>query len=381
MIIRVTIFSLLLWLAWAGAALAQSPVITVTITSADTAPGEFFLTPAGSPFRFASTRTAVLINNHGTVTWQQEHEWIDFKRQLNFYTVIDLVNARALAMDGRFSVVDEWQAVGYNIDVHEFQLLPNGDVWYLIYNPRAPTPAEISAGVAPTATVISSMVQAQDAEKNVFFEWTDLDHLPITGTLIADLGESFVDAYHANSIDFDFDGHVLVSFRNRCSVVKINRFTGAVIWRLGGINSDFTGNVNFCTQHDFRPATLSRFSNNLEQAYYTVFDNTGARGLKIELNQVSMVATETMAYTNNLPIYAFATGSTQELENGNVLVSWGTNPNLGPDFGEPVSRVAFTEFTADGRKAFEAEIGSYDFSYRVYKFKPLSIYWLPALWK
>ena len=43
------------------------------------------------------------------------------------------------------------------------------------------------------------------------------------------------DYFHINSIDVDSDGNLLVSARNTWAIYKIDRATGEVIWRLGGL--------------------------------------------------------------------------------------------------------------------------------------------------
>jgi hypothetical protein len=49
------------------------------------------------------------------------------------------------------------------------------------------------------------------------------------------------DYMHMNSMFIDpRDGNLICSMRNQDQVIKISRQTGAVIWRLGGKNSDFT---------------------------------------------------------------------------------------------------------------------------------------------
>jgi hypothetical protein len=65
------------------------------------------------------------------------------------------------------------------------------------------------------------------------------------------------DYVHLNSITVDpRDNNLIVSMRNQCQVIKIDRQTGAVIWRLGGKNSDFplTSKQSFLFQHN---ATLT----------------------------------------------------------------------------------------------------------------------------
>jgi hypothetical protein len=60
------------------------------------------------------------------------------------------------------------------------------------------------------------------------------------------------DYVHLNSITIDpRDNNLILSMRNQCQVMKLNRQTGAVMWKLGGKNSDFalTADEQFLYQH------------------------------------------------------------------------------------------------------------------------------------
>lgn len=52
--------------------------------------------------------------------------------------------------------------------------------------------------------------------------------------------DSTLDYMHPNALAIDpLDSNLLLSMRNMNQIVKINRKTGAICWRLGGVNSDF----------------------------------------------------------------------------------------------------------------------------------------------
>ena len=60
---------------------------------------------------------------------------------------------------------------------------------------------------------------------------------------------------HINSIFLDpRDSNLICSFRNTNQILKINRKSGAIVWRLGGKNSDFplTNEQFFLKQHDVK---------------------------------------------------------------------------------------------------------------------------------
>jgi len=77
----------------------------------------------------------------------------------------------------------------------------------------------------------------------VRFEWHTITDITIDESFVdppTDPTASIYDYVHANSIEVDGDGTLLVSARNTSTVYKIDRTTGAIVWRLGGKRSDFT---------------------------------------------------------------------------------------------------------------------------------------------
>ena len=83
---------------------------------------------------------------------------------------------------------------------------------------------------------------------------------------------------YLNAVHLDADGNLLIDARDTWTTYKVNRFTGHVIWRLGGKASSFTlgagpgqvldnANEIFAWQHD--PEALGN-------GLYTFFDNESA---------------------------------------------------------------------------------------------------------
>ena len=100
-----------------------------------------------------------------------------------------------------------------------------------------------------------------------------------------------------NSIDVDTDGNILLSSRNTSECTKIDRNTGDIIWRLGGLGSSFTfpndplnGPRN---QHAFRMVTTND---------YTLFDDGNlhnpsvSRGVEYIVDTNDMTATMVWQY-------------------------------------------------------------------------------------
>ncbi len=100
------------------------------------------------------------------------------------------------------------------------------------------------------------MVQVVDPNTYTeVFRWNSKDEIPLEDVLRTNLQEYA----HINSIFEDHDGNFLVSLRGTSQIVKINATTADVIWKLGGLSSDFAMDDEFggpCGQH-----SISRLAN------------------------------------------------------------------------------------------------------------------------
>ena len=200
--------------------------------------------------------------------------------------------------------------------------------------------SQIVPGGNPAATVYGLIVQEVDTHRNVVFEWRSWDHIDITDSN-QDLTAQVIDLIHGNAVGLDFDGNLLISSRHLDEVTKINRQTGAIIWRWGGKRNQFTfigDNRRFSHLHDIRL---------LPNGHYTLYDNGNgltpeySRALEYVLDQTHKTATLVWEYRNTPDVFAWGMGNAQRLPNGNTMIGWGTTvPTL-------------TEVTPDGRKAFE----------------------------
>ena len=149
------------------------------------------------------------------------------------------------------------------------------------------------------------------------------------------------DLDHPNSIDFDLDGGVIVSYRSLSAVVKIDPETRAVVWQLGGVKNQFRF-VNdplggFDGQHTVRV---------LPDGHFLIFDNGWthtpqmSRAVEYALDTKAMTATMVWQYRANPPIFNDYTGSVERLVNGNTVVGFtreGTFDEVQPD-GKRISR-------------------------------------------
>jgi outer membrane protein assembly factor BamB len=242
---------------------------------------------------------------------------------------------------------------GRRADLHEFQLTAQGTALLLADAGVAATDAPGGTGLA--GQVIDCAVQEIDLQTGaVRFEWHTITDIAIDESYVdppANPTASIYDYVHANSIEVDHDGTLLVSARNTSTVYKIDRTTGAIVWRLGGKQSDFamgTG-ATFSWQHDARrqaDGTLTIFDDGASPGH--------SRGIVLRLDEQAKTATLVRAFEHPAPLLARSQGNMQVLPGGNVLIGWG-------DAGY------VSEFSANGKIVFDATYPAAVQSYRNYR--------------
>ncbi len=334
---------------------AVLPQLTVTISNNPT-PGHLFL----NNLRNATYNSNIMIaNNDGSVHYSREFSQnaSDFRKQPNgLMTYISYLTQRYYGMDSQYNIVDSfYTGNGYLTDAHELKVLNNGHALLMSYDYQLVDMSLIVPGGNPNAIVIGLIIQEIDVNKNVVFQWRSWDHINITDAVNVDLTAATVDYIHGNAIEPDNDGNLMISSRHLNEITKISRTTGDIIWRLGGVNNQFTfvnDTIPFHYQHDIR-----RIAN----GNITLFDNGNfrtplmSRALEYQLDEVNKVATLVWQYVNNPVIYGAFMGSVQRLKNGNTLIGWGgTNPSV-------------TEVTPSGVIALQMSLPQGTWSYRAFR--------------
>lgn len=352
---------------------ADFPAITVTVpASAAAADGLIFITDFAGPGLPTAAPYVMMLDNRGEPVYYRKlaanQAGTDLRKwpngQVTFY---DRSVGRFHILDSTYATVGYYYAKWRWSDHHDFQLLPNGHQRYQSYDPQQIDMSQIVPGGWPTATVYGLVLQELDPSRNIVFEWRSWDHFAITDTNV-DLTLPVIDYVHGNTISEDLDGNLVISSRHLDEITKINRQTGAVMWRWGGKRNQFTfinDNRGFSHQHDIRIQP---------DGHFTLFDNGNrlepeySRVLEYVLDQQNLTATLVWEYRNTPDTYGDSMGNAQRLPNQNTLIGWGS--------GMPT----LTEVTMGGSKAFELTMGPGHQSYRAYRF-PWKGYptWPPTL--
>jgi Arylsulfotransferase (ASST) len=351
-----------------------SPIISVGQAAADVAGGVILLTPHGGS-------GPLIVDNSGSPIWIRP---VAGRRTFNLRMASyrgapvltwwegDVVRGTGqgeyVIVDTGYREVARVQAQnGLHGDLHEFILTPQGTALFTVFADHPVPPA--FAGLLPTPPpspspapnlprLFESIVQEVDVETGrLLFEWHSADHVGLDETYAVPPNNQSFDFFHANSIDLEPDGNLLISARHTCALYKVDRRSGEIIWRLGGKRSDFAmgPGAGFAWQHDARRQL---------DGTITVFDDgssggpppneSQSRGIRLAVDETAMTATLVAAYTRP-SVLAKSQGSMQPLANGNVFVGWGDQPS-------------FTEFRADGSVVMDAHLPVGATSYRALRF-------------
>jgi len=241
---------------------------------------------------------------------------------------------------------------GYVSDSHDFELMPNGHMFLVGYYTTLKNLSQVVSGAYPRAEISGGIIQELDADRNVVWQWRSWDHFKLEEYPYWDAGSTAPASagWHINVVRHDpTDGNLFLTTTEE--VMKINRQTGEVMWRLGGGANQFTfigvdaaeGNLQL-GGHDFH---------RLPNGNIMIYDGGSADETRTSqvheyhLDEKNKVATHIWTYVATELTPNWARGSAQRLPNGNTFIGWGTcsDTNLNPP--------DCTEVTPNGSKVWE----------------------------
>jgi hypothetical protein len=336
----------------------KPPIVEAAVQAANAAPGLIFYTPGNG----AGTDGPTIVDGAGEPIWVHPGTG-----KASADLAVQTLNGRPVLTwwegtlnggngDGQYVIVDstykELMRVGpqngYKADLHEFQITPTGTALFLCGNFNATT-ANGKSGL-PWQFLDNVLQEVDLRTGRLVFEWHTAAEIDPSESLVAPPTKptDVYDYVHANSIEVDEDGNLIVSARNTSALYKVDRSTGRIKWRLGGKKSDFAigANAGFSYQHDARrraDGTISLFD-----------DESGAttsRAIRLNVDENAKTVSLAEALIRPDPLAVSSQGNMQLLPNGNWFVGWGAQP-------------FFTEFAPDGSVVFDASYAAGGQSYR-----------------
>jgi hypothetical protein len=271
-------------------------------------------------------------------------------------------------MDSAWNVIDTFpSANGYSPDEHELRVFPDGGYALLAVSITTLDSSQWVPGMDSEASIGGDVIQIFDAHGNETFEWRGIDHYRVADAIHQNLADTTIDFEHANSLDFDSVGNILISNRHLCELTQIDRQTGAMIWRFGGAHNQFQligDSIWFSYQHYARwlpDGHLTLFDNSNFDSVYNMPHDSGAyvhesRALEYILDTNAKTATLVWQFHHTPETFTVAMGSVERLPNGNTFIGWGLN-----------THVAMTEVRPDNSTVFELRMDSGNVSYRAVK--------------
>jgi hypothetical protein len=344
--------------------------VHVTHRSRQPLPGDIFLTPWYGPLQDGP----MIVDQNGGLVWfspvpaGQRASDLRVQRYLGkpVLTYWQGLSGAGLGF-GKDVIVDSSYrqiatvnaANGFPADLHEFEITPQNTALITTYQPVY-WDASMLHGGKKRQIVVDSVVQEIDIPTGLLlYQWDSLDHVPVTDSYVRPppprTNDPF-DYFHVNSVDVDRDGNLIVSGRNTWTIYKIDRHTGAIIWRLGGPHSSFklAPRTYWAFQHDVSVQAhndlyITLFDN--ESGVYQVRKQSGAVKLRLDLKH--MTATQVHRDSHAPPTSAPFAGDVQQLPDHNDFVGWGARPYM-------------SEYSPSGRLLYDAQFVGANASYRAY---------------
>ena len=199
------------------------------------------------------------------------------------------------------------------------------------------------------------LIEWDKETKDVVWSWNVFDHFnmvdydQVGGTWYAAYQSLHYDWTHVNAVIFDEEvSAIYISTRHLSRITKIDYPSGDVIWNLGhqmaSGDVDMGTDIGFSFQHSLQilnNGNMLTFDNGNLAPEFRGTDEPISRTVEVSVVESGNNFSAELYWSYDLPedLFGFASGNTQKLDNGNVLVTTigggGTSLEVNPD-GEVV---------------------------------------------
>ncbi len=218
-------------------------------------------------------------------------------------------------------------------------------------------------GGYPNAAPLGPVIQEFDASKELVWQWRYYDHFGIEDSPAKRLRSLNPDLVHANSVEPDEKGNLIVSGINAEFIFKINRQTGDVLWVLGGIKNMFSfvgaDSTEAAGWFDGHAPRLLENGNLLFLDNNDRGEKKSAHVCEWKLDEENLIAELVWEYIPDPAIQSVTRGNANRLPNGNTFIGWGA----ASENGSPVC----SEVTPEGQVVFELYWNQDLSSYRAFR--------------
>ena len=323
-----------------------------TVEGETNLPGNFYLS-------FMNDRSIIMLDGKGNIVWSK-HEaqpaegaktgWWDFKKTVcngvtyysyhdqigtyNNYGIQGYAPGERVILDENFNEIARVKLTGTDtvvegdpVDGHDFVML--GMNHYILSSYRKERVYNNPKYPSGSSVVYSYLQEVQDGK--VVWEWKSIDYPELYALTVADAdvnANDFVnrktdspDYMHFNSMQVDeTDGNLICSFKNINTIMKLNRTTGEIIWKLSGNSDDIK-------MDSMQKTSSQHYAMPTNKGYITSFDNGNSkketRIVKYKIDGESKNVQEFYEYNFDHTKFSTDGGSAQELSDTIWVIGWG----------------------------------------------------------
>ena len=244
------------------------------------------------------------------------------------------------------------------IDGHEFQLTPQGDALFGIYDPVSAPYQGRRVEVYQYVVQKVSLVRGAHGihTGRVLFQWESLKHVPLSQSYVrAPSNHTVWDYFHGNAIGQDGRGKLIISSRNTWGIYEVSTKTGRTIWQVGA-KGDHVLPSPWSWQHDVVPLGQHRYSlfdDGADAPGCTSGSQHASRALVVQVlpSRHGAGVKLLQAYDHTPAICSGFCGSVQLIHGGDVLINWGQVPEITEDRqtgGNPLMDLSLSNWSCRG---------------------------------
>ena len=263
--------------------------------------------------------------------------------------------------DDAFNVIATYQGGnGYTADNHDFQVMPNGHVLVECSDNNAVVDmSKLVSGGFPAALPTEFIIQEQDVDGNVVWQWRTLDHIPVTDsyqTLTSRTSGTISMSIPCGSMKTTGRSSFPAGILPKSSRLTGRRGTSYGACKASTINSlsltafpetPIPPSSRCSTTPVGGPTATSASSTMVIASIRTLaynFSRPYSRGVEYTLDEVNKVATMIWEFRHTPDIITYNGGSVQLVGDGHFVITWGGAGN-----NTLVYQLAMTEADAEGQ--------------------------------
>lgn len=317
-----------------------------TVEGETNLPGNFYLS-------FVNDRSIIMLDGKGQIVWSKHENqstegvqtgWWDFKKTIcegtTYYSYHDQIGTydnygiqgyapgERVILDENFNEIARIKLTatqtvtdGEPLDGHDFIML--GLNHYILSSYRKEKVYNNPDYPAGCNVIYSYLQEVKDGE--VIWEWKSIDYPELYSLTQTDFDANTdaLDYMHFNSMQIDEkDGNLICSFTNINTIMKIERTTGEIMWKLLGDSSDF--NVT-----DIQKTSSQQYATLTNNNYITCLDNGNAnketRIVKYQIDENTKKIQDFYEYNFEHTKFSTQFGSARELSDTIWTIGWGAS--------------------------------------------------------